>query len=219
MDVIYFDNHILVVNKPAGLATQPSVDTKDSLEEQAKLWIKKKFLKPHGVFLHAVHRIDKPVSGLVLFARTSKALSRLNDAMREKKMQKKYLAVVEGSMGIDRATLEHYLIHGERRALLADASKKDAKLCRLHFSLLQKEKDYSFVEIDLETGRYHQIRAQMSLIGHPIAGDVKYGARTSPLGEKKITLHQAEMSFPHPITGERITFHAALPWQFFSFVS
>lgn len=219
MDVIYFDNHILVVNKPAGLATQPSIDTKDSLEEQAKIWIKNKFLKPHGVFLHAVHRIDKPVSGLVLFARTSKALSRLNDAMREKKMLKKYVAVVEEAMGIDRATLEHYLIHGERRALLSDEKNKDAKLCRLHFSVLQKDRHFTFVEIDLETGRYHQIRAQLSLIGHPIAGDLKYGAKTSPLGEKKIALHQAEMAFPHPITGERVSFTAALPWQFSALIS
>ena len=113
MDVVFFDNHLLVVDKPAGLATQPSIESADSLEEQAKQWIKEKFCKPGEVFLHAVHRLDKPVSGLVLFARTSKALSRLNASMREHQFKKTYVALVEGIVSLDQGSLHHYLIHGQ----------------------------------------------------------------------------------------------------------
>lgn len=206
MDVIYLDNHILVLNKPAGLATQPSADSKESLEEEAKNWIKKEFKKPFGVFLHAVHRIDKPVSGLVLFARTSKALARLNLAMRLGKFSKKYQAIVEGVVGMDRACLEHFLIHGDRKAIVASEGDPLAKKCRLHFVVQARAAHFTQLEIDLETGRYHQIRAQLSAIGHPIVGDAKYGSRHAPFAKNIIALHQRQMSFPHPVTEEMLSF-------------
>ena len=217
MNIMYIDNHILVLMKPAGLATQPSADTTDSLEEIAKCWLKKEYKKPFGVFLHAVHRIDKPVSGLVLFARTSKALARLNLSMRLGHFKKKYLAIVEGVMGMDKATLEHYLIHGDRKAVLAEEKDPGAKLCRLHFSVKDRSKHSSLLEIDLETGRYHQIRAQMSAIGHPIVGDVKYGASILPYPQYKIALHQWQMSFPHPITSEELSFSCEPEFSFKDF--
>lgn len=218
MQILYVDNHILVVNKPAGLATQPSKDLKESLECQAKLWIKKTFDKPGAVFLHAVHRIDKPVSGLVLFARTSKALSRLNACMREGKFMKKYTAVVEGCIGLDRATLEHYLIHGEHKAILSAKDDPNAKFCRLHFTAIERRESVSLLSIDLETGRYHQIRAQLAAIGSAIVGDTKYGAKTAPFTTHQIALHQGMMSFPHPITQQIQTFSCPPPWDLSQFL-
>jgi 23S rRNA pseudouridine1911/1915/1917 synthase len=212
MDVLYIDNHILVVIKPAGLATQPSLDNKESLEGQAKAWIKEKYQKPGAVYLHAVHRLDKPVSGLVLFARTSKALSRLNGSMRAKKFIKKYTAVVEGNIRSTEGFLEHYLVHGDRKALVVNKDAPEAKLCRLHYKVLQRQQKTTLVEIDLDTGRYHQIRAQFAAEGHPIVGDTKYGARPSGSSAKSIALHQGEMSFPHPTTKEEMTFSCLLPW-------
>ncbi len=204
MDIVFVDNHILVVIKPAGLPTQPSVDSIDSLETEAKAWIKEQYNKPGDVYLHAVHRLDKPVSGLVLFARTSKALSRLNASMRAKEFKKTYTALVEGQIKQSEGTLQHFLIHGDHKALVGRKDNPEAKLCRLHFKVLKKSPKYTLVEIDLETGRYHQIRAQFAFEGHPVVGDSKYGA--SPTSFGKIALHQGELSFPHPVSKEEKTF-------------
>lgn len=217
MNVIFVDNHILIIAKPAGLATQPSLDTTDSLEDQAKVWVKKEYQKPGNVYLHAVHRLDRPVSGLVLFARTSKALSRLNASMRDKEFKKTYTALLEGKIKQDQGVLEHYLIHGDHKAILATKGSREAKLCRLHYQVLKKSVRGTLVKIDLETGRYHQIRAQFAAIGHPVVGDTKYGARPSGLGPNKIMLHQGEMSFPHPVTQEEKTFTCLCSWNEQSF--
>jgi 23S rRNA pseudouridine1911/1915/1917 synthase len=216
MDVVYLDNHLLVVAKPAGLATQPSLDNPDSLEGMAKSWIKQQYSKPGQVFLHAVHRLDKPVSGLVLFARTSKALSRLNEFMRMGRFKKTYFAVVEGVIHQNAGTLEDYLAHAEHIALKVKKESKDAKFCRLHYTVIQKSSSQTFVEIDLETGRYHQIRAQLSSFGFPILGDLKYGARTLSLGKNKIALHQGKLSFPHPTTQQDMYFECLPAWSFSS---
>ncbi len=213
MDVVFFDNHLLVVDKPAGLATQPSIEGADSLEEQAKQWIKEKFCKPDAVFLHAVHRLDKPVSGLVLFARTSKALSRLNASMRAHQFKKTYVAIVEGIVSLDQGSLHHYLIHGEYKALIATATDPGAKLCELDFKVLERFAEHTRIEIDLKTGRYHQIRAQLSAIGHPIIADMKYGARPRSSSQGQIALHQGRMSFPHPISQQEVVFSLEAPWN------
>ena len=213
MKIIFCDNHILVVAKPAGLATQPSIDNLDSIEQQAKAWIKQAFLKPGDVFLHAIHRLDKPVSGLVIFARTSKALSRLNASMRAHCFKKTYLAVVEGRISDTQGTLVHYLIHGDYKALVATSSCQGAKPCRLHFKVLERLPHHTIVEIDLETGRYHQIRAQFAAFGHPISGDVKYGARSGKLPTGQIALHQGCIRFPHPISQEEIMFSIDPVWD------
>jgi len=210
MNVIFVDNHILIISKPAGLATQPSEGNANSLEDMAKAWIKEEYEKPGNVYLHAVHRLDKPVSGLVLFARTSKALSRLNASMRDKEFKKTYTALIEGKIKQDQGILEHYLIHGDHKAIVSKKGAREAKLCRLHYKVLKKSVKGTLVEIDLETGRYHQIRAQFAAIGHPVVGDTKYGARATGLGPQKIALHQGEMSFPHPVTQELKTF--SCPW-------
>lgn len=218
LDVIYVDNHLLIVNKPPGLLTQPTADSLDSLEERAKKWIKKRYEKPGAVFLHAVHRIDKSVSGVVLFARTSKALTRLNASLRNKDSTKTYLAIIEGKPRATEGALEHYLIHDNFRALIIESSHPEAKKAKLYFRCLNhflyKEKTVSLVEIQLETGRYHQIRAQFSSIGCPIVGDHKYGSQL-PFFDEAIALHHLRLSIPHPITSEISSFEAPLPqfWQ------
>jgi 23S rRNA pseudouridine1911/1915/1917 synthase len=213
--IIYTDNHQLVVNKPAGLLTQPSGTDQDSLEAQAKQWIKEQTNKPGNIFLHAVHRLDKQVSGIVLFARTSKALTRLNDSMRSKHSHKHYLAAIEGTVSPSEGTLEHYLIHDHHHARVAQAQDPDAKLARLHYRVIKQQNNMTVVEIELETGRYHQIRAQLAAIGHPIIGDKKYGSRID-YAEDAIALHHYRLQVAHPITGTLQTFEAPLPapWPF-----
>lgn len=205
LDILYVDNHVLVVNKPAGIATQPSPTSDESLELLCKNWVKEKYQKPGNVYLHALHRLDKPVSGIVLFARTSKALSRLNESMREKKMHKTYVGLVEGIVTPEEGTLKHYLTHGDHFAHLASPSTPNAKCACLHYKVKEVKKSSSLVEVYLETGRYHQIRAQMSAIGHPIIGDMKYGS-TVPMATGIIALCHSRFSFPHPISHEQLSF-------------
>ncbi len=210
MEIIFEDNHLLVVNKPAGLLTQPSGTLQDNLEFQCKNWIKEKFNKPGQVFLEAVHRLDKPVSGIVLFARTSKALSRLNESMREKSFVKKYCALVEGILDPREGALEHYLLHDDFQATVVSARTPEAKLSKLHYQTLKNNNLFSLVEITLETGRYHQIRAQLSATNHPIVGDKKYGSQVK-FPPNTIALHHFYLEFLHPITKETLVFKSALP--------
>lgn len=202
-EIIYLDNHVLVCDKPAGMLTQPNDSNDDSLEAWGKAVIKERFQKPGAVFLHALHRIDRPVSGLVLFARTSKALSRLNQAMRNRQMRKHYLALVEGVPAASTGMLEHYLIHAEHHAKIVPKGYPEAKLAKLQYRLVRscQKTNQSWLEIELETGRYHQIRAQMAQIGHPIIGDIRYGSRHNPV-HGGIALQHYQFQFPHPITGE-----------------
>ncbi len=196
---IYLDNHLLVVSKAAGVATQPD------LHEELKQWLKERFGKPGNVFLEPIHRLDRPVSGLVLFARTSKALSRLNESMRNREIQKTYLARVEKPVSPMEATITNYLVHDDFRARVVDQKHPEAKEAILHYEVLKNEKDHALLKIELKTGRYHQIRAQFSYMGHPVIGDQKYGSRQA---EKKIALHHAELSFLHPVTQEKLTFRS-----------
>jgi 23S rRNA pseudouridine1911/1915/1917 synthase len=183
----YVDNHLLVGIKPAGIETQPD------FEEIMKEAVKKKFHKPGKVFLHAVHRLDKPVSGLVLFARTTKALSRLNELMRNRSIVKGYKAIVEGKMPALSGELIHYLVHGDYRAELSVKGDPRAKEAILTY--VQKGKE---VFIDLKTGRYHQIRAQLAAVGCPIVGDRKYGSTASyPEG---VALKAIKLQFIHPVS-------------------
>ncbi len=200
MKPIYCDNHLLVLEKPAGIATQPD------FHEAARKWVKETFSKPGNVFLEPIHRLDKPASGIVLFARTSKALSRLNEAMRQKQLRKRYVALVEGSVE-NEGTLEHFLTHEEFRAAIDPKGKKAI----LHFRCIKKNGQFSLVEVELETGRYHQIRAQFSAIGHPIVGDGKYGSRKK---SSKILLHHQELTLQHPTTKEPLTFRCPAAFSF-----
>ena len=175
MEILYEDNHLFIVNKPAGLLTQPTKQEPDSLETRAKQWIKEAAKKPGNVFLHAIHRLDRPVSGIIAFAKTQKALERLNEASREKQTVKHYLALIEGAPKSNVGALEHNLIHDDYRAAVHPAGKH----ARLTYKVLEKMPRKCLIEVFLETGRYHQIRAQFAYIGCPILGDTKYGS-TNP---------------------------------------
>lgn len=198
-DVLFEDNHLLAVNKQEDLLTQPNDTSEISLETLAKAYIKEKYQKPGNVYLHACHRLDKPVSGIVLFAKTSKALSRMNDAIRNHKTKKKYLARLSKSFP-EKGMLEHTLSHDEYRAQEDPSGKKS----RLTYTKLNDD----LYEIDLETGRYHQIRIQLSLAGAPIIGDTKYGGPPAD----RLYLHHHRFTFPHPITGEMISVESKLPF-------
>lgn len=200
--VVFEDNHLLAVEKPAGLLTQPSGTEQDSLEDQAKSWLREKYQKKGNIFLHAIHRLDKPVSGIVLFAKTSKALSRLQEEMRERRIQKTYCAEVEGIVAEDKKTLQHYLVHQDFHAKVYETPKKDADLAILTFQVLERRKNTTLLEIQLETGRYHQIRAQLAFIGYPIVGDGKYQGGSA---SNSINLHHTKLEFLHPITKETIS--------------
>lgn len=208
-EVIFCDNHVLLLNKPAGLLTQPNQTTADSLEAWGKRYLKERFKKPGNVFLEAVHRLDRPVSGLVLFARTSKALRRLQEAQREDTFQKEYLALVEGSVSDGEYT--DHLEHGEGRAFRS----QNGKLSCLKFRALKKQRDYTLVQVTLLTGRYHQIRVQFASRGHPVLGDRKYGSSHT---SKTLFLHHHAFTFPHPISGERSTYYAPLPASWTAYI-
>lgn len=212
LDILYEDNHMLVVNKPAGLLTQPSGTREDSIEMQCKEWIKQKYNKLGNVYLHAVHRLDKPVSGIVVFAKTSKALTRLNASIREHKAKKGYVALTELSPNAEEGTLEHFLSHDDHYATIEKEGKKDAKVSILHYRVLKRGKKGTLLEIDLKTGRYHQIRVQLAEIGCSILGDTKYGARSTYL-PNAIALHHHRFEIPHPVSGEKMVFQSPIPFE------
>lgn len=209
MQVLYFDNHIVVVRKAAGIPTQAEDGV--SLEQEVRRWAKIQFEKKGEVFLYVAHRLDKPVSGIVLLAKTSKALERLQKAFRERRMQKTYVALVEGKILDEQATLENYLTQAEFRTRISSKEDSQAKLCSLSYKVLERMPFASVVEIDLHTGRYHQIRAQFSHLGHPIVGDVKYGAKHIANRPSHIALHHQKMEFFHPVTQEKMIFETPPP--------
>ncbi len=213
---IYEDNHLLVLNKSAGLLTQPGGTEQDSLEQQAKDWLKIVYHKPGKVFLQAVHRLDKPVSGVVVFGKTSKAVERLNAMMRSKQMRKIYWGWVEGSPPNSEAILENFLAHDDFKARLVSEHHPQGKLARLTYRVLEHRKDRSLLEIELETGRYHQIRLQLSAIGCPLWGDYKYGSR-QVYERGAIALHHKSLQLIHPVLRIPLTFEAPLPAAFENF--
>jgi 23S rRNA pseudouridine1911/1915/1917 synthase len=202
-NIQYVDNHIIVVFKEANLLTQPNKMNTINLEDLIKNWIKDKYNKKNNVFLHPIHRLDKEVSGLVVFARTSKALSRLNKQMRLNKIKRKYIAEIEGKLEKKEGELKDYILHLSHRAKIIKNPIKKAKLAHLSYKMIKEKKDSSIVEIELFTGRYHQIRAQFANISHPILGDKKY---SSKIGLKKIRLVCFYLSFFHPVKEEEMKF-------------
>lgn len=204
--IIYVDNHLLCLDKPAGLLTQPSGTERDSLEAQGKAWLKEEFHKPGAVFLEAVHRIDAPVCGIVLFARTSKALSRLNESVRNGACSKDYRALVSGVPRVQSATLEDWLLHDEHCARIVPKGTAGAHSATLRYEVLEiRGNGTSLLAVHLETGRYHQIRAQLAHAGYPIVGDSKYGSRL-PYQAGCIALQHYCLKAPHPVTKEMLTF-------------
>ncbi|MBN2479327.1 MAG: RNA pseudouridine synthase [Parachlamydiales bacterium] len=202
IEVLYLDNHLLVVDKPGNLLTQPDDTNADNLQDRAKIYIKHKFEKKQNVFLHPIHRLDKQVSGIVIFARTSKALSRLNEQLRQKKLTKKYLAVVEGILDVKKGILKNYILHLSHIAKIVNKEQKDAKIAQLEYQVIKENQNSSLLEVDLITGRYHQIRAQLSYMGHPIVGDKKYN---SSKDLKEIKLQCYEVTFDHPVTKQTLS--------------
>lgn len=220
-DIIYEDNHLLVVNKRCGDLVQPDPSGESALEDQIKAFIKVRDNKPGEVYLGVVHRIDRPVSGVVLFAKSSKALVRLNEMVRLRDVDKRYWAIVENCPSVESRELVHYIARDPKsnRSRAYDAPKAQAKEARLRYTVLGASKHYTLLEIELFTGRHHQIRAQLSKIGSPIKGDLKYGAkRSNPDGG--ISLHSRSMTFVHPVRKESVTITAPTPkddnlWDFF----
>jgi 23S rRNA pseudouridine1911/1915/1917 synthase len=210
LDVLYHDNHLLAVNKPAGLLTQPSGTDKDNLEDRSKVWIKETKNKPGNVFLHAVHRLDQVVSGIVLFACTDKALSRLNADMRAHRFEKIYHAVVSGALPQREGSLRHFLVHDDYHAKIAGEGDPSARECLLDYKVLTQSGNQSLLEIRLHTGRYHQIRAQLAGIGCPILGDEKYGSKIRLPGGA-IALHHARLNVIHPVSKANLIIEAPHP--------
>ncbi|MBS0585305.1 MAG: RluA family pseudouridine synthase [Verrucomicrobia bacterium] len=201
MSPLYLDNHILVLNKSKGVLTLPSVHETDCLVEHGKAFLKEKFQKPGNVFLHPVHRLDRGASGIVVFARTSKALSRLNESIREGDWKKIYLLQCEGRLPQKEGEIISYLNRCEYHTEVV--KEGEGKRCMLRYRSLEN----GLVEVELLTGRYHQIRAQFASIGCPIKGDTKYGAKSAPY-QGGIALHHARLTFTHPVTKELLTIEA-----------
>ena len=219
MEVIYEDNHIIVVNKRPGEIVQGDKTGDTPLSETIKSYLKEKYNKPGNVFCGVVHRIDRPVGGLVIFAKTSKALSRLNDMLRKGEIHKTYWALVEGKPEKASDTLRNFLVSDGRinKTFIAREGDRDAKESALKYSTVANGDRYSLLEVNLLTGRKHQIRAQLSAIGHPIKGDLKYGARRSnPDGG--ISLLARRIEFIHPVSKEPVAIEAPLPSEFRKFI-
>ena len=211
-DILYEDNHLLVVNKHSGDLVQPDPSGESALEDQIKQYIKQRDAKPGAVFLGVVHRIDRPVSGAVLFAKTSKALVRLNEMLREGRIRKVYWAMTERTPDPEAGELRHYILRDGRtnRSRALTAPKGDAKLARLRYETLGVSDRYTLLGIELLTGRHHQIRAQLAAVGCPIRGDLKYGARRSLPGGG-ISLHSRSVEFDHPVRHEPVSVTAPVP--------
>jgi 23S rRNA pseudouridine1911/1915/1917 synthase len=220
MDVLYEDNHILAVNKACGEIVQGDKTGDTPLSEQVKDWLKEKYQKPGNVFAGVTHRLDRPVSGVVLFAKTSKALSRLNEMFRLGKIEKTYWAIVKNRPPQEEDTLTHWLVRNEQqnKSYAYDRERPHAKQAILHYRLIAHSTHYYLLEIDLKTGRHHQIRAQLSALGCPIRGDLKYGFdRSNPDGG--ISLHARSARFIHPISKTPLHLIAPTPqyalWESF----
>ncbi|MBQ9201818.1 MAG: RluA family pseudouridine synthase [Bacteroidales bacterium] len=221
MRVLYEDNHLIIINKSGSEIVQSDQTGDPSLEEELKRWIKEKYRKPGNVFLGVVHRLDRPVSGVVVFARTSKALIRLNEMFRQGEVHKTYLAIVRNIPREPEGTLEQYLVRNEKqnKSYVCDRERPGAKKAVLHYRLVGRSDRYGLLEIDLKTGRHHQIRCQLASMGCPIRGDLKYGfPRSNPGGS--ISLHARRISFIHPVSKELIEVTAPFPaeeplWKIF----
>ena len=218
LQVLYEDNHLIIINKRAGDLVQGDKTLDTPLSEIVKEYIKETYHKPGNVFLGVPHRLDRPTTGIVIFTRTSKALERLNAMLREKRIQKTYWAIVKQTPKHEKDTLVHFLRKNARnnKSSVFRNEIAGSKKGILHYRLLKKLDRYFLLEIDLETGRHHQIRAQLSFIGCPIKGDLKYGFSRSN-SDGSIHLHAREVSFIHPVNKEKIHLKASLPkdpvWQ------
>jgi len=208
--ILWEDNHLLIVSKPAGMLVQGDITGDRCLKDWAEEEVARRFRKPGKAFIGLPHRLDRPTSGLVVLAKTSKALARMNAVFSGRDIQKTYWAIVEGHVDPPNGRLVHHLVRDGKTKKSFVSQRPDAQEAILRYQILEKGDRYSLVEIDLETGRHHQIRVQLQAIGHPIKGDLKYGSkRSNPDGG--IHLHARRISFIHPVSQERIEVLAPLP--------
>ncbi len=221
LDILYEDNHLIIVNKKCGEIVQGDKTGDETLADKVKHYLKDKYKKPGDVFLGITHRLDRPTSGIVIFARTSKALSRINKMFAEHKIQKTYLAIVNNAPPKSKDTLTHYLSRNRKqnKSYANDKPGKDAKKAILSYELIAESERFYLLKIHLHTGRHHQIRAQLSKIGCFIKGDLKYGfPRSNP--DSGISLHARQVEFTHPVKKEKIKLIAPMPkdklWDYFS---
>ena len=212
MTVVYEDNHIIVVNKTSSEIVQGDKTGDVPLSETVKQYIKEKYNKPGNVFLGVVHRLDRPVSGLVVFAKTGKALTRLNEMFRNNEVKKTYWAIVKECPKETEGELVHYLVRNEKqnKSYAYEKEVRNSKKAVLHYKLIGHSQNYYLLEVDLKTGRHHQIRCQLAKMGCTIKGDLKYGApRSNPDGS--ICLHARAVKFIHPVSKEQIELTAPVP--------
>lgn len=210
--ILYEDNHLIAINKKSGDISQGDKTGDAPLGEYVKGYIKAKYNKPGEVFLGVIHRLDRPTSGIILFARTSKALTRMTKLFKSREVEKTYWAVVRNSDLPEAGTCENFLWKNEKqnKSYVVDEKKPGAKKGLLHFKVIQKSGDYKLIEIQLQTGRHHQIRVQLADLGSPIIGDNKYGYKRSNR-DQSIHLHCRYTSFVHPVKNEPIKITAPLP--------
>ena len=212
MTVVYEDNHIIVVNKTASEIVQGDKTGDTPLSEMVQQYLKEKYNKPGNVFIGVTHRLDRPVSGLVVFAKTSKALARLNDMFRNGEVKKTYWAIVKERPEELEGELVHWLVRNEKqnKSYAYEKEKPGAKKAILHYKTIGHSQNYHLLEVDLKTGRHHQIRCQLAKMGCPIKGDLKYGSpRSNPDGS--ICLHARRVKFIHPVSKQEIDLTAPVP--------
>jgi len=221
LEILYEDNHLLAINKTAGVLVQGDETGDEPLVEICKKYIKEKYSKPGEVFLGVVHRLDRPVSGVVVFARTSKALERMNALFRDRETKKTYWVIVQNKPAKESGTLIHWLVKNETKNKTTAYAKenKEGQRSELSYQFLQQRSGYFLLEVNPITGRPHQIRAQLASMGCPIVGDLKYGYATAN-SDKSICLHARQLEFIHPVKKEKILITASLPgndfWNLFS---
>ncbi len=221
MEILYEDNHIIILNKHCSEIVQGDKTGDEPLSDTLKRWLKEKYNKPGNVFVGVTHRLDRPVSGVVLFAKTSKALARLNEMFKNGEIKKTYWAIVKDAPKVLNAEITHWLVKNEKnnKSTAYEQEKPNSKKAILHYSTLLSSDNYTLLDIDLKTGRHHQIRCQLAKIGSPIKGDLKYGfSRSNPDGG--ISLHARSIRFIHPVSKEEIYIVAPCPgndslWNYF----
>lgn len=219
IEIIFEDNHIICVNKPCNVPVMSDKSKDDDMLLLVKAYIKKKYNKPYNVFLGLLHRLDRPVGGIMVFAKTSKAASRISEQIRNKQFIKTYYCIVKGILKEKNGTLNNYLYKDkkENKSYVVSSSNKNSKLAKLEYSVLKEKDDYSLLKVNLITGRHHQIRVQLANIGYAIYGDQKY----SNINKKvQIALFAYELSFIHPIKKEIVTYnckpdYTTVPWSLF----
>lgn len=221
--VLHVDNHLLAVAKPAGLPTVPDASGDESLLERARAWVKHEKAKPGAVYLGVVHRLDRPVSGVVVFARTSKAAARLTAAFKSRDVHKLYWGVCAEVPAVPEGVVEHWLVKDAQRNVVrvVAGERPGALLARTRYRVLARSNagrgPRVLIELAPETGRPHQLRVALATLGCPLLGDLKYGAR-APLPDKSIALHARELELPHPTRGERVRVECPAPelalWRF-----